>query len=40
MKKFTNAVIYGQNGANEILIENGVIRSIGRIWDQRMKLLI
>ncbi len=30
MKKFTNAVIYGQNGANEILIENGVIRSIGK----------
>jgi cytosine deaminase len=30
MKKFTNAVIYGQNGANEILIENGVIRTIGK----------
>ncbi len=30
MKKFTNAVIYGQADANEILVENGVIKAIGR----------
>lgn len=30
MKKFTNAVIYGHKDANEILVDNGVIRGIGR----------
>lgn len=25
MKKFTNAVIYGHDNANEILVNNGVI---------------
>ena len=30
MKKFTNAVIYGQKDANEILVENGVIKAIGK----------
>lgn len=29
MKKFTNAVIYRHEGANEILVENGVIQAIG-----------
>lgn len=30
MKKFTNAVIYGRKDANEILVENGVIKAIGK----------
>ena len=30
MKKFTNAVIYGHNDANEILVDNGLIKAIGR----------
>jgi len=30
MKKFTNAVIYGHKDANEILVDNGVIKAIGR----------
>ena len=30
MKKFTNAVIYGHKDANEILVENGKIKAIGR----------
>lgn len=30
MKKFTNAVIYGHDGANEILVDNGVIKAIGK----------
>ena len=30
MKKFTNAVIYGHKDANEILVENGVIKAIGK----------
>ena len=30
MKKFTNAVIYGYKDANEILVENGIIKAIGR----------
>ncbi len=30
MKKFTNAVIYGQKDANEILVENGKIKAIGK----------
>lgn len=30
MKKFINAVIYGHDDANEILVENGVIKSIGK----------
>lgn len=30
MKKFTNAVIYGHNDANEILVDNGVIKAIGK----------
>lgn len=30
MKKFTNATIYGHTDANEILIENGKIKAIGR----------
>lgn len=30
MKKFTNAVIYGYKDANEILVENGKIKAIGR----------
>lgn len=30
MKKFTNAVIYGRNDANEILVDNGVINAIGK----------
>lgn len=29
MKKFTNAVIYRHEGANEILVDNGVIQAIG-----------
>ena len=29
MKKFTNAVIYGQDSANELLVENGKIKKIG-----------
>lgn len=30
MKKFTNAVIYGHKGANEILVDKGVIKAIGK----------
>lgn len=30
MKKFTNAVIYGHKDANEILVDNGVIKAIGK----------
>lgn len=30
MKKFTNAVIYGHDGASEILVDNGVIKAIGK----------
>jgi len=30
MKKFTNAVIYGHKDANEILVENGIIKAIGK----------
>ncbi|HHU91128.1 MAG TPA: amidohydrolase family protein [Clostridiaceae bacterium] len=30
MKKFINAVIYGHDDANEILVENGIIKSIGK----------
>jgi len=30
MKKLTNAVIYGHKDANEILVENGKIKAIGR----------
>lgn len=30
MKIFTNAVIYGHDDANEILVENGVIKAIGK----------
>jgi cytosine deaminase len=30
MKKFINAVIYGHENANEILVENGIIKSIGK----------
>lgn len=30
MKKFTNAVIYGYKDANEILVENGIIKAIGK----------
>ncbi len=30
MKKFTNAVIYGHSDANEILVDNGVIKAIGK----------
>lgn len=30
MKKFTNAVIYGHNDANEILVDNGIIKAIGK----------
>jgi cytosine deaminase len=30
MKKFTNAVIYGHDGSNEILVDNGVIKAIGK----------
>ena len=30
MKKFINAVIYGHGDAKEILVENGVIKSIGK----------
>ena len=31
MKKFTNAVIYGYDEANEILVDNnGVIKEIGK----------
>jgi cytosine deaminase len=30
MKKFTNAVIYGHKDANEILVDRGVIKEIGR----------
>jgi len=30
MKKFTNAVIYGFDNANEILVDNGVIKAIGK----------
>lgn len=30
MKKFINAVIYGYKDANEILVENGIIKAIGR----------
>jgi cytosine deaminase len=30
MKKFTNAVIYGHNDANEILVYNGIIKAIGK----------
>jgi cytosine deaminase len=30
MKKFINAVIYGHQNANEILVENGIIKSIGK----------
>ena len=29
MKKFTNAVIYGHDSANEILVEKGIIKKIG-----------
>ena len=30
MKKFTNAVIYGHDEANEILVDKGVIKAIGK----------
>lgn len=30
MKKFVNAVIYGHKDANEILVDKGVIKAIGR----------
>lgn len=30
MKKFINAVIYGHDDANEILVNNGVIKAIGK----------
>ena len=30
MKKFTNAVIYGHDDASEILVDNGVIKAIGK----------
>ena len=30
MKKFTNAVIYGHKDANEILVDNGIIKAIGK----------
>ncbi|NMB43010.1 MAG: cytosine deaminase, partial [Clostridiales bacterium] len=30
MKKFINAVIYGHKDASEILVENGVIKAIGK----------
>ena len=41
MKKFINAVIYGHNDANEILVDNGIIKwLLVRILDQQMKLLI
>ncbi len=30
MKKFINAVIYGHNDASEILVEDGVIKAIGK----------
>ena len=30
MKKFTNAVIFGRDDANEILVDNGVIKAIGK----------
>ncbi len=30
MKKFTNAVIYGYDDANEILVDNGIIKAIGK----------
>ena len=29
MKKYTNAVIYRHGDANEILVDNGVIKAIG-----------
>ena len=29
MKKFMNAVIYGHDGASEILVDNGIIKEIG-----------
>ena len=33
MKKFINAKIYGQGDASEILVENGVFKSIGQNLD-------
>ena len=30
MKKFTNAVIYGYDDANEILVEDGIIKAVGK----------
>ncbi len=30
MKKFTNATIYGNKNANEILVDNGIIKAIGK----------
>lgn len=30
MKKFTNAVIYGNKNADEILVDNGIIKTIGK----------
>ena len=30
MKKFVNAVVYGHDDASEILVENGVIKAIGK----------
>lgn len=30
MKKYTNAIIYGHHDANEILVDNGVIKEIGK----------
>ncbi len=30
MKKFTNAVICGHDDYNEILVDNGVIKAIGK----------
>ena len=30
MKKFINAVIYGHKDANEILVDNGIIKAIGK----------
>lgn len=33
MKKFTNAVIYGYDDANEIIVDKGVIKAIGRDFE-------
>ena len=39
MKKFVNANIYGQDEASEILVENGIFKSIGQNLDDAEEVI-